>query len=55
VSNGYDSYNENLGKMAAVEWIKELRRLNKEMDLLDFLTIVETEYATIAEGINLES
>lgn len=55
VLDSYEQYNNEIGKIAVVEWIKELRKLNSELDLLDFLTIVETEYATIAEGINLES
>lgn len=55
VKESYQKYNGILGKIAAVEWIKRLRVLNPDIDLLDFLTTLEYEYALLAESINIES
>jgi hypothetical protein len=55
VLKGYESYNFPIGYTAAVEWIKRLRELNSDGDLLDFLTTVESVYSIIANEINIES
>ena len=48
---------EPIAKVAAVEWVKELWRLNKETNnnLLDFLTTAESMYTEIANNLNVES
>jgi hypothetical protein len=53
----YKTYNEPIAKVAAVEWVKELWRLNKETNnnLLDFLTTAESMYTEIANNLNVES
>jgi hypothetical protein len=55
VLEGYENYNRPIGYTAAVEWIKRLRELNSDGDLLDFLTTVESVYTIIANEINIES
>lgn len=57
VLSEYKNYNDPITKTAAVEWIKELWRLNKEnnSNLLDFLTTAELMYTEIANNLNVES
>lgn len=55
VLTGYENYNRPIGYTSAVEWIKRLRELNPDGDLLDFLTTVESVYSVIANEINVES
>ena len=63
VYQAYEEYNNNLGKTAVVEWIKELVRLNTPTDpeqlktfkLLDLLTNIEQFYTAEANNLNVES
>lgn len=55
VKKEYEDYNNALGKIAVVEWIKRLRELNMESDTLDFLTTMEAYYTEVANNTNIES
>jgi hypothetical protein len=55
VLKGYENYNRPIGYTSSVEWIKRLRELNPDGNLLDFLTTVESVYTIIANEINIES
>lgn len=55
VLQAYKTYNDPICKTAAVEWIKKLRELNPNGDLLDFLTTVEQYYTEEAKNVDVES
>ena len=55
VLKSYENYNRPIGYTAAVEWIKRLRELNPNGNLLDFLTTVESVYSVIASELDVES
>lgn len=63
LSIAYNQYNNRIGAIAAVEWIKHLVELNtpkdeeqlKKFKLLDLLTTIEQVYTEEANNMNVES